>query len=102
MKSLRADDNADVKMIGGVVGILVTLMISILVFYNIAASIDSSSVDTDLQQTGLAGGAATHNYTYAANATSDILDQSITFFTIAPIIAIVIVAVVILKYVGQI
>jgi len=102
MKSLRADDNADVKMIGGVVGILVTLMISILVFYNIAASIDSSSVDTDLQQTGLAGGAATHNYTYAANATSDILDQSITFFTIAPIIAIVIVAVVILRYVGQI
>jgi len=102
MKSLRADDNADVKMIGGVVGILVTLMISILVFYNIAASIDSSSVDTDLQQTGLAGGAATHNYTYAANATGDILDQTATFFTIAPIIAIVVVAVLILQYVGKI
>ena len=77
-------------MVGMIVGILVTLMIAVLIFYNIAASIDTTSIDADL--TG----------TPAANATDDTLDQAATFFTIAPIIAIVIVAVVILSYVGKI
>ena len=90
LRNIRTDNEADVKMIGGVVGILVTLIIAVLVFYNIAASIDTTTVDA-----GLTG-------TPAANATTDTLDQAATFFTIAPIIAIVVVAVVILKYVGQI
>ena len=90
LKSLRKDDEADVKMVGMVVGILVTLIIAVLVFYNIAGSIDTTSIDSDL--TG----------TPAANATDDTLDQASTFFTIAPIIAIVIVAVVILGYVSKI
>lgn len=77
-------------MIGGVVGILVTLIIAVLVFYNIAGSIDTTTIDASLSGTP------------AANATDDTLDQAATFFTIAPIIAIVVVAVVILKYVGQI
>jgi len=90
MKQLLNDDKADVRMIGGVVGILVTLIIAVLVFYNIAGSIDTDTIDGEL--TG----------TPAANATEATLDQAATFFTIAPIIAIVVVAVVILKYVGQI
>ena len=77
-------------MIGAVVGILVTLIIAVLVFYNVAWSIDASSIDEDL--TG----------TPTQNATDSTLDQAATFFTIAPIIAIVIVAVIILKYVGDI
>jgi len=89
-KSFVKDDEADVKMVGMVVGILVTLIIAVLVFYNIAGSIDTTSIDSDL--TG----------TPAANATDDTLDQASTFFTIAPIIAIVIVAVVILGYVSKI
>jgi len=90
MKSLLKNDEADVKMIGAVVGILVTLIIAVLVFYNIAGSIDTTDIDAEL--TG----------TPAANATDDTLDQSATFFSIAPIIAIVIVAVVILGYVSKI
>ena len=82
--SIREDDHADVKMIGAVVGILVTLIIAVLVFYNIAGSIDTTSIDS-----GLTG-------TPAANATDDTLDQASTFFAVAPIIGIVIVAVVIL------
>jgi len=89
-KSFLKDEDADARMIGGVVGILVTLIIAVLVFYNIAGSIDATTIDADL--TG----------TPAANATEATLDQAATFFTIAPIIAIVVVAVVILKYVGQI
>ena len=84
------DDSADVRMVGAVVGILVTLIIAVLVFYNIAGSIDTTTIDA-----GLTG-------TPAANATDDTLDQAATFFTIAPIIAIVVVAVVILNYVGKI
>jgi len=90
MKSFLKNDEADVKMIGMVVGILVTLIIAVLVFYNIAGSIDTTGIDADL--TG----------TPAANATEDTLDQSATFFSIAPIIAIVVVAVVILGYVSKI
>jgi len=90
LRNIRTDNEADVKMIGGVVGILVTLIIAVLVFYNIAASIDYSSADAVLPGSP------------AENATTDTMDQAATFFTIAPIIAIVVVAVVILKYVGQI
>ena len=94
MKPLYKDDNADTKMVGMVVGVLVTLIISILVFYNIAASIDTTTVDSSF--------GVDNNETPAGNATTEILDQSQTFFAIAPIIAIVIVAVVILAYVSRI
>ena len=93
MKSLIKDDHADVKMVGMVVGILVTLIVAVLVFYNIASSIDTTDIDSNF-------GAV--NETPAANATDDTLDQAETFFGIAPIIAIVIVAVVILGYVSKI
>jgi len=89
IKFLR-NDNADVKMIGVVIGILVTLIVAVLVFYNIAGSIDTEDIDAKL--TG----------TPAENATDATLDQAGTFFSIAPIIAIVIVAVVILGYVSRI
>jgi hypothetical protein len=90
MKQFLKDEHADVKMIGAVVGILITLIIAVLVFYNIAGSIDTTTIDA-----GLTGSPA-------ANAKADTLDQAATFFQIAPIIAIVVVAVVILGYVGRI
>jgi len=90
LKPFLKDEEADVKMVGAVVGIFVTLMIAVLVFYNIAGSIDATTTDSSL--TG----------TPTANATNDTLDQAATFFQIAPIIGIVIVAVVILGYVSRI
>jgi len=109
MKPFIKDNHADVKMIGGVVGILVTLIVAILLFYNIAGSIDTSTIDSNIQDMNMSGqhykGHSTGedtNRTPAANATNDILDQGATFFQIAPIIAIVVVAVVILGYVGKI
>ena len=90
LKSLSQNNKADIKMIGAVVGILVTLIVAVLVFYNIAGSIDTTTIDA-----GLTG-------TPAANATDDTLSQASTFFSIAPIIAIVVVAVVILGYVSRI
>jgi len=90
IKFLKADDRADVRMIGAVVGILITIIIAALVFYTIAGNIDTTSIDAEL--TG----------TPSANATDDVLEMSGTFFSIAPIIAIVVVAVVILGYVSRI
>jgi len=93
LERLIKNEDADVKMIGAVVGILITIIIAVLVFYNIAGSIDTTTIDDNI------GGAKTN---YSQNATSDIMDQSATFFQIAPIIAIVVVAVVILGYVNRI
>ena len=84
------NNHADVKMIGAVVGIFITLIIAVLVFYNIAGSIDTTTIDAEL--TGYP----------AQNATNDTLAQAATFFQIAPIIGIVVVAVVILGYVSKI
>jgi len=96
MRSLYVDDKADARMIGGVIGILITLIIAVLVFYNIAGSIDTSTIDANFDgNNGTFAG-------YATNASNATQDQAATFFAIAPIIAIVVVAVVILKYVGQI
>lgn len=89
LKGFSKDNEASVKMIGAVVGILITLIIAVLIFYNIAGSIDTTDLDSDL--TG----------TPAANATSATIDQAETFFTIAPIICIVIVAVVVIGYVSR-
>jgi len=104
-------------MVGAVVAIFVTLIISVLVFYNIAASIDTSNADGNVAENvygftpGPNNGDETgnneewENYnqsTVATNGTDDTLAQAATFFQIAPIIGIVVVAVVILGYVGKI
>ena len=108
LQSLLKNDEADVKMIGAVVGILITLIIAVLVFYNIAGSIDTTSIDSNFGEYGQGryakGGSLEqiNGSRPAANATQDTLDQTATFFQIAPIIAIVVVAVVILGYVNRI
>jgi len=99
------DDKGNVQMVGAVVGILVTLIIAVMIFYNMAGAIDNTTTDDRIQDNvyGRSGNDVNFdNITEAGNATDDLLDQASTFFTIAPIIAIVIVAVIILKYVGDI
>lgn len=93
MRKLLKNTEGNVKMIGAVAGILIMLIISILIFYNIIVSIDYTTVDADVGMT---------QTTDAHNASTDLTDQAATFFTIAPIVAIVIVAVVILGYVSKI
>jgi len=94
-KKFKAGDKAEaaVGMVGVIVGILITLMVVVLVFYNIVGSIDTSSIDSEI------GEATT---TPSDNATSNVLTQAETVFTIMPIVCIVIVAVVILTYVSKI
>jgi len=88
-ESLKKNDSGNVQMVGMVVGLLITIIIAVLIFYNVAGSIDTTTIDAEL--TG----------TPAANATDDTLDQAATFFTIAPILALVIIAVIIIGYVTR-
>ena len=85
------DKNAALQDVTTAVGILVTLIICVLIFYNIAATIDVDDLDSNFA-----------NAWPVENSTNSTLDQAYTFFSIAPIIVIVIVAVVILKYVGMV
>lgn len=97
MRKILKNKEADVRMIGMVVGLFITLLIAVLVLYNVVGSINYTDVDNKLD-TALGDG----NTQDTENASNALLTQSETFFTIAPIIGIVIVAVVILSYVGRI
>jgi O-antigen/teichoic acid export membrane protein len=95
---LYGKDRAQMGMIGAAVGLLITLIIVILIYYNVSASIDTSSIDRKMGWNG----SALDLTRPALNATNSINGQASTFFTIAPIIAIVIVAVVVIGYVQRI
>ena len=84
------DHGAQMAMVGQAVGLLITLIIVVLVYYNIAASVDTTGIDAKLPGTP------------AGNATAATNSQAATFFTIAPIVGIVIVAVVVIGYVQRI
>lgn len=96
---LLKNENANVKMLGGVVALLIMLAVGILVAYTIVGSVwgDAATLDHTSFQ-----GNNSRNATPMQNATNDTLAQMTTFFSVAPIIAIVIVAVVILGYVSRI
>ena len=100
MKKFLKDENANIQMIGTVVGIFVTLIIAVLVLYNVLGSIDYSTVDDNLADQLTNDGV--NDEAYAENASVALMDQSNTFFTIAPIIGVVVVAVIILGYVSRI
>jgi len=89
-RHLLNNEEGDVKAITMVISFLIVLGISVLIFYNIMGSIDTTTIDA-----GLTG-------TPSANATGEVLDQAATFYQVAPILAIVIIAVVIIAYVKKV
>jgi len=105
MRRLMKNNHADVKMIGMVVAIFVTLMVSVIVVFTMASN---TSFTTEQERSINAARGYTvntdsyNNSTAAGNSSGDILSQAGTFFQIAPIIGIVVVAVVILGYVSKI
>ena len=100
----KMHNHGQMAMVGAAIGLFITLIISILVFYNIAATMDSTTLNNldSKYNTGVVGWAGTNGSTPARNATNSILNQGATFFTIAPIVGIVIVAVVVIGYVQRI
>ena len=109
MRNFLKDKDANMNMIFGVIGLFITIIISILVLYSIAGGVDFDSMDSryysNLEPAGGAKGGAGNtdwNQTPGANASGAILNQAETFYSIAPIIGIVVVAVIILGYVSRI
>jgi len=100
-------------MILGAVTVAITFAISIIIIWNVVASIDSSGTDANLRR-GMGGvdggsGATTdeinatwqrwNDTQYVTNSTDDITTNIETFYTVAPIVLIVMAAVGILGYV---
>ena len=92
------DNHAQMNMIGAAVGTLITIIICVLIYYNISGS-TYSTVTINAAQAQTTYGKAVNA---SQNASDNINSQAATFFTIAPIIAVVIVAVVVISYVKQI
>jgi len=101
MRRLLSNKHGQMAMVGAAIGLFVTLIVSILVYYNIAGSIDTNTIDAKfgltINATGVRNGSAP-----VYNATTSINNQAETFYIIAPIVAVVIVAVVIISYVQRI
>ena len=108
MRHLLGNKKAQMGMIGAAIGLLITLIICVLVYYNIAASVDTDTLEDDLRtsmgytKADNDSWAAWNASTPVANGTNGINDQAGTFFTIAPIVVLVIVAVVVIGYVKSI
>jgi len=96
LKQFMHNNHAQMGMVGTAVGLLITLIIVVLIFYNISASTYNSIPrgGSDAYKRGI--------YNMSRNASEATNSQAGTFFTIAPIIAIVIVAVVVIGYVQRI
>jgi len=87
---------AQMGMVGTAVGLFITIIIAVLIYYNIAGSTISPSGEGhgDVWQERV--------FNMSRNASTATNDQASTFFTIAPIVGIVIVAVVVISYVQRI
>ena len=92
------NNHAQMNLIGAAIGTLITVIICVLIYYNIAGS-TYSTVTINAAQAKTTYGQAVNA---SKNATDNVNSQASTFFTIAPIIAVVIVAVVVISYVRQI
>ena len=108
MRKILSNNNANVAMIGTAVALLVTIMVSILVVYSILGTVDTDDVDENFGDWGAGryaeGGSLekVNGSTPSLNATNAVTDQAATFYTLAPLIVVVLVAVVILGYVTTI
>jgi hypothetical protein len=96
MRKLINHKSAQIGMVGAAVGLLITLIIAVLIYYNVAPSgtLPNPGGNGTMYKTQI--------YNASKNATTNINSQAATFFIIAPITAVVIVAVVIINYVQKI
>jgi len=98
MRKLLSHKHGQMAMVGAAIGLFITLIISVLVYYNISASVYDTTTVTDAMAKTTKGQAINAS----VNATTSINNQAETFYIIAPIVAVVIVAVVIIGYVQRI
>jgi len=88
MKSLWKNNHGDMNIIISAVIAAIALAIGIIIVFNVMGSLDTTDVDAEFA-----------NSTPAANSTTDIQTNVETFYTVMPIVLIVMAAVAILGYV---
>ena len=98
MRSLTKRDDADMNMILTSIVLAITFAISIIVVWNVMASVDANDADDDIQ-TNIYGDGTITNIRPAHNATNDLISNLETFYTVGPIVLIVVAAVGILMYI---
>jgi len=96
MRKLLRNDRADMNMILAAIIMAITLAIGLIVIYNVVGSIDASTIDTTIRTFQ---GEEENGTGPMGNATSDLVTNINTFYTVGPIALIVVAAVGILSYV---
>lgn len=96
MRKLWKNNHANLDMILSAVVVMVMLAISIVIVWNVVGSVETSDLDTAVDGNFIDSGAAS---TEVTNATTDLADNLETYYTVAPIVLIVMAAVGILGYV---
>ncbi len=108
MRRLISNNKAEIDMILGAVVVMITLAITIVIAWNVVGSIDTDGLEDTIRQNvhGLQevndndAANATWNATLTVgNSTASITDNMETYYTIAPIMLIVMAAVGILGYI---
>jgi hypothetical protein len=102
MRNLKQNNLAQAGMVGLAVGILITIIIGVMIYFSIAGSLDTTTIDTKMGGTYNATSGVWSGPHPLTNATNSANAQANTFFTIAPIVAVAIVAVVVIGYVNRI
>jgi hypothetical protein len=102
MKCLKHNTTAQAGMVGIALGILITIIIGALVYFSIAGSVDTVGIDTKMGGTYNATSGQWTGPHPCSNATNAANTQASTFFTLAPLLALVVVAVIIIGYVNKI
>ena len=108
MRKFLSNKHGDMNMILSAIVLAIVLGIGIIIVFNVFSAIDTTSVDTKLKGTRTTGlsqasqnatNTSWNNTNPAGNATDSVIQNTETFFTIAPILLIVVAAVGILSYV---
>ena len=87
LRKFLPNKKADMNLILSAIVIAIVLAVSVLIVYNIIGTVDTSEIDSDFSGTP------------ALNSTTNLLDNTNTFYSIAPILLIIVSAVAILSYV---
>ena len=90
------NDKANIAIVGQAIGLLITLIVIVLVYYNI------STVGFHTMNYAAESTYQSSIWNASNNASTSIQNQAATFFTIAPIIVLVMVAVAVIGYIKMI
>ena len=99
MRGLKNNNQGDIGGVGQAIAITIALIMSLLIIYSIAVSINAHTLDAKFAATPASGMPGTASL--VGNSTNSTLSGLQTFYTISPLIIIVIAAVIILGYVTK-